>query len=72
MNEELNNILKIKIIIVGDSGVGKSNIRSRLCQNKFEIFSNKTVGVQYSQRKFLVPLENKLQTVAVNFWDVAG
>jgi GTPase SAR1 family protein len=31
----LEEPLKIKIIIVGDCGVGKSNIRTRFAQDKF-------------------------------------
>ena len=41
--------------MVGDTGVGKTNIRERLCQNKFDPFSVKTVGVQVSTRKFIAP-----------------
>lgn len=63
---------KIKIIFVGDSGVGKSNIRERLCQNKFDPFSNKTIGVQFSTRKFLAPFEEKMQRFVACFWDVLG
>ena len=34
-----------KVILVGDSGVGKSNILSRFAQNKFDINSRATLGV---------------------------
>ena len=63
---------KIKIIIVGDTGVGKTNIRQRVCQNKFDPFSVKTVGVQVSTRKFIAPFEERQQTFTVHFWDVVG
>lgn len=63
---------KVKIIIVGDSGVGKTNIRERLCQNKFDPFSVKTIGVQYSTRRFYAPFEEKMQRFAVCFWDIIG
>ena len=70
MIEEGDN--KIKIIIVGDSGVGKTNIRERLCQNKFDPVSVKTVGVQVSTRRFMAPFEERQQTFNVHFWDIYG
>lgn len=54
-SNEMNDEYKIKVILVGDSGVGKTNIRERLCQNKFDPFFNKTVGVQFSTRGFMAP-----------------
>ena len=48
---------KIKIILVGDAGVGKTNVRERFCQNKFEPFSIKTIGVQVSTRRFIAPFQ---------------
>ena len=34
-----------KIILVGDSGVGKSNILSKFTRNKFVMDSKTTVGI---------------------------
>ncbi len=48
---------RIKIIMVGDSGVGKTSIRERLCKDIFDPFSVKTVGVQFSTRRFVAPFE---------------
>lgn len=48
---------KIKLVLVGESGTGKTNIRERLCHNNFDPFSVKTIGVQYSSRKFYAPFE---------------
>mgnify|MGYP002861490739 CR=1 FL=1 len=44
--------LKIKIVILGDVGTGKTNIKNRLCRGTFREFSNPTVGVQLASRKF--------------------
>ena len=69
---ELGEQYKIKAILVGDSGVGKSNIRQKLCHNKFDAFSVKTVGVQYSTRKFIAPLNERQQKFIFCLWDVVG
>lgn len=63
---------KLKIIFVGDSGVGKTNIRERFCQNKFDPFSIPTVGVQVSTRKFISPFEERQQKFNTCFWDIVG
>lgn len=64
--------LKIKIILVGDSGVGKSNIRSRFCRNKFDPFSYRTVGVEYATRSFLAAIDNTQQKFTACLWDIVG
>jgi len=58
--------------MVGDSGVGKSNIREMLCQERFNPFSVSTVGIQVSSRKFYAPFEERLQKFNACFWDGAG
>ena len=35
-----------KIIIIGDSGVGKTNIRTRFTSNTFDTESKPTIGVE--------------------------
>ena len=37
--------LRLKIIMVGDSGVGKTNIKDRFCRDTFKVHSNSTVGI---------------------------
>nr|GMC50792.1 ras-related protein RABA1f [Ipomoea batatas] len=37
-----------KVVLIGDSGVGKSNLRSRFTQNKFSLEPKKTVGVEFA------------------------
>lgn len=58
----------IKIVVVGDSGVGKSNILTRFVQNEFNQESKATVGVELSMKTYLI--ENKI--VKVHLWDTAG
>ena len=39
-----------KIVLVGDSGVGKSNLLTRFTKNEFNFKSSTTIGVEFSTR----------------------
>lgn len=39
-----------KIVLIGDSGVGKSNILSRYTRNEFCLESKSTIGVEFATR----------------------
>lgn len=58
----------IKIVIVGDSGVGKSNILTRYVQNEFNMDSKATVGVELSTKTYKI----NDKYVKVHLWDTAG
>lgn len=58
----------IKIVIVGDSGVGKSNILTRYVQNEFNNESKATVGVELSTKTYKI----NDKYVKVHLWDTAG
>ncbi|KAK4764101.1 hypothetical protein SAY87_013539 [Trapa incisa] len=57
-----------KIVLIGDSGVGKSNILSRYTRNEFSLESKSTIGVEFATRTLQV--EGK--TVKAQIWDTAG
>lgn len=57
-----------KIVLVGDSGVGKSNIISRFTKNQFNLESKTTIGVEFATKTIVV--DDK--TVKVQIWDTAG
>ena len=40
----------IKIIIIGDSGVGKTNLLTRFTENRFNLESKATIGVEFSAK----------------------
>ncbi|CAF2261143.1 unnamed protein product [Brassica rapa] len=58
-----------KIVLIGDSGVGKSNILSRFTRNEFCLESKSTIGVEFATRTLQV-VEGK--TVKAQIWDTAG
>ena len=39
--------MMIKVILIGDSGVGKTNIMSKFLKNQFFVYSKATVGVEF-------------------------
>ena len=45
-----------KIVLIGDSGVGKSNILSRFTRNEFCLESKSTIGVEFATRTLQVGL----------------
>ena len=47
-----------KIVILGDSWVGKSNILLRYCDDKFNNNFNATIGIDWMFKN--IPIENKL------------
>lgn len=65
----VNGSFESKVVILGDSGVGKSSITYRYMQNKFLDTQVPTIGAQYQQLK--VPLKTGA-TLKINLWDTAG
>ena len=47
-----NYELMVKVVIVGDSGVGKTNIMSKYLKNEFHEDSKATVGVEFGSKQF--------------------
>lgn len=68
MNEYKSYDYLFKIVLIGDSGVGKSNILSRFTRNEFEINTKSTIGVEFSARD--IEVNNKV--IKVQIWDTAG
>jgi len=58
----------LKVVIVGDSGVGKSNIINRYCNDQFIQDGKATVGVELETKHFKV----KNEVLNVSIWDTAG
>uniref|UniRef100_A0A8C6SEE5 small monomeric GTPase n=1 Tax=Neogobius melanostomus TaxID=47308 RepID=A0A8C6SEE5_9GOBI len=56
------------LVLIGDSGVGKSNLLSRFTRNEFSLESKSTIGVEFATRS--IQVEGK--TVKAQIWDTAG
>lgn len=57
-----------KIVLIGDSGVGKSNLLSRFTRNEFSLESKSTIGVEFATRSLNV--DGKV--IKAQIWDTAG
>ncbi|KAL0368628.1 UNVERIFIED_CONTAM: Ras-related protein RABA5c [Sesamum calycinum] len=57
-----------KIVIIGDSAVGKSNLLSRYARNEFNMHSKATIGVEFQTQS----LEIDGKEVKAQIWDTAG
>lgn len=57
-----------KVVLIGDSGVGKSNLLSRFTRNEFSLESKSTIGVEFATRSIIV--DGK--TIKAQIWDTAG
>ena len=57
-----------KIVLIGDSGVGKSNILSRFTRNEFNLESKTTIGVEFAQKTIVI--DGKV--IKAQIWDTAG
>lgn len=57
-----------KIVLIGDSGVGKSNLLSRYTKNEFHLGSKATIGVELAQNTIEVEDKN----IRAQIWDTAG
>ncbi|KAG6738873.1 hypothetical protein POTOM_058496 [Populus tomentosa] len=57
-----------KLVLIGDSGVGKSNLLSRFTRNEFSLESKSTIGVEFATRS--IHVDDKV--VKAQIWDTAG
>ncbi|WRX10918.1 Small GTPase - like 10 [Theobroma cacao] len=58
----------VKVVLIGDSGVGKSDLLSRFTRNEFGLESNSTIGVKFATRSLNV--DGKV--IEAQLWDTAG
>ncbi len=63
-----NYNLIFKIVLIGDSNVGKTNILSKYLQNEFNPDSKATVGVEFGSKT--ININNNV--IKAQIWDTAG
>jgi Ras-related protein Rab-11A len=67
-DEEGGEEYLFKIVIIGDSAVGKSNLLSRYARNEFNLHSKATIGVEFQTQS----MEIDGKEVKAQIWDTAG
>ncbi|CAH9130430.1 unnamed protein product [Cuscuta epithymum] len=66
MDEDYDYLFKV--VLIGDSGVGKSNLLSRFTRNEFSQDSKSTIGVEFATRT--IKVDDKI--IKAQIWDTAG
>lgn len=68
INHNNKETLFIKIVILGDSGVGKTSMLNQFCYSKFDAVAMPTIGSDFSTK--IIDLDNKI--LRLQLWDIAG
>jgi Ras-related protein Rab-11A len=66
--EDDNYEMMFKVVLVGDSFVGKTNILSKYLKNEFHEDSKATVGVEFGSKEFNI----EGHSIKAQIWDTAG
>ena len=60
----------IKLVLIGDSGVGKTCIISRFTKNSFDVNPGSTIGASYASKTIEIPGTD--ESLDLDIWDIAG
>ncbi|KAJ3678374.1 hypothetical protein LUZ60_002177 [Juncus effusus] len=66
MNQKADYVFKV--VLIGDSAVGKSQLLARFARNEFNLDSKATIGVEFQTRT--LSIDGK--TIKAQIWDTAG
>lgn len=66
LHEKIDYVFKV--VVIGDSAVGKTQILSRFTKNEFCFDSKSTIGVEFQTKT--VTINGKL--IKAQIWDTAG
>ena len=61
-----------KVLLIGDSGVGKSNLLQRFANNSFDINMRSTIGVEFVSREVDLSGGAGTDRANIQLWDTAG
>ncbi|KAG5151212.1 hypothetical protein JHK84_027684 [Glycine max] len=65
-NQKIDYVFKV--VLIGDSAVGKTQLLARFAKNQFSVDSKATIGVEFQTKTLII--DNK--TVKAQIWDTAG
>lgn len=67
-DEEVYDFL-FKVVMIGDSGVGKSNLLMRYTKGEFNLESKTTIGVEFATKTIRT---GDKKVIKAQIWDTAG
>ncbi|KAG6536167.1 ras-related protein RGP1-like [Zingiber officinale] len=65
-NQKIDYVFKV--VLIGDSAVGKSQLLARFSRNEFSVDSKATIGVEFQTRTLTIDQK----TIKAQIWDTAG
>ncbi|XP_031102533.1 ras-related protein RABA4d [Ipomoea triloba] len=65
-NKQIDYVFKV--VLIGDSAVGKSQLLARFARNEFSLDSKATIGVEFQTKTLIIDQK----TVKAQIWDTAG
>lgn len=65
---DLTRAREVKVVLLGDTGVGKSSLVLRFITNEFKPFQESTIGASFMSKLFMI--ENN--PIKFQIWDTAG
>ncbi|KAL9275623.1 Ras-related protein [Drosera capensis] len=65
-NQKIDYVFKV--VLIGDSAVGKSQLLARFARNEFSVDSKATIGVEFQTKTIVIDKK----TVKAQIWDTAG
>ncbi|KAL1827908.1 hypothetical protein ACET3Z_006320 [Daucus carota] len=65
-NQKIDYVFKV--VLIGDSAVGKSQLLARFAKNQFSLDSKATIGVEFQTRTLVIDQK----TIKAQIWDTAG
>ena len=60
----------LKIVLLGESGGGKSSVAKRFTEGRFDPHVLPTIGLDYASKR--VPLVDRSGVLRIQIWDTAG
>jgi len=72
-NTEVIPTVKLKCVVLGDGGVGKTSTIKRYVEDRFESRYAETIGVTFSLKKLKgINIDGKTYDIIIVLWDLAG
>ena len=68
MYEDKDHAFLFKVVLVGDSGVGKTNFQNRFTRDEFTLRAQSTIGVEFATKS----VEVDGTKVKAQIWDTSG
>ena len=68
MQKNQNYDYLIKLLVIGNSGVGKTNMLLKFCENNFMTSHLTTIGIDFKIKTITIGKER----IRLQIWDTAG